>query len=422
MKLTNDKSKHISGIERRDLLKLVGASSLLLPGVNLAFAQSSGAATPRNSDTMVVIYLRGAMDGLNAIIPFTDPAYYSKRPTIAIAKPDAATDAAIALNSRFAMHPSMAPLKPLWDKGEMAAVHAVGLTVAQRSHFDAQDFMERAWLEKGSVFTGWLNRHLSSTALSTEQTFRALGMGRAVPKSLGGPAPVIGLNSIEGFGIQSSSTRKVALTDGLEALFNTSASLDVTARRAFAAVDELANKNLTAVTTNSAASYPNTTFGKQMRDLATLIKSGIGAEVATCDLGGWDTHNNEATEIASKLDELSKTLAAFATDLGPAWKNVSVLTMTEFGRRVQENGSRGTDHGRASAMLLLGGGVAGKQVFADWPGLADNQLESGDLRVTTDYRSVLSELLRKRSGNQKLDEVFPGFTGSKDLGLFVTRG
>jgi uncharacterized protein (DUF1501 family) len=412
---------------RRDFLKIgglsgtalaLGSASVFAP--KLAFAADPG--SNRNTDTLVVIFQRGAMDGLNAVVPYTEAEYYAQRRTIAIARPDAATGAAIDLNGKFAFHPALAPLKSIWDQGTLSVVHAVGLTTASRSHFDAQDFMERAWLEKGQVFSGWLNRHLSSTSLTNDVTFRAVSVGKAVTKSMGGPAPVVGLSAIDAFGLTSSNSRKAELSETLEASFSGAGFLDSTGLRTFAAVDELVAKNPSVIEVENAASYPNTTFGNQMKDLAKLIKSGIGVEVATCDLGGWDTHNNQTAELANLLDELAKTLAAFNADLGTRMKNVTVLTMTEFGRRVMENGSSGTDHGRGSCMFAFGGGVVGKQVYGEWPGLAPNQLEGGDLRVTTDYRAVLAEALAKRCGNDtKLSEVFPGFTGQATSGLFVAR-
>ncbi len=406
---------------RRDFLKISGlGGAALVAAPTIAFAADPASA--RNTDTLVVIFQRGAMDGLNAVVPYTEAEYYAQRRTIAVPKPGAATGAAIDLNGKFALNPALAPLKPIWDQGMLSVVHAVGLTTPSRSHFDAQDFMERAWLEKGQVFSGWLNRHLATTALSNDVTFRALSVGKAVTKSMGGPAAVVGLNAISSFGLNSNSTRKVALSDSLEATFSGTGFLDSTGNRTFAAVDELVAKNPGAIEVENSAAYPNTTFGNQMKDLAKLIKSGMGVEVATCDLGGWDTHNNQTTELNSLLDELAKTLAAFNTDLGARMKSVTVITMTEFGRRVLENGSGGTDHGRGGCMFAMGGGVIGKQVFGAWPGLAANQLEGGDLRVTTDYRAVLAEALAKRCGNaSKLAEVFPGFIGQATAGLFVAR-
>lgn len=412
----------LNNLPRRDFVKLAGLAGLTLGlAPQIVFADTPASA--RSTDTVVVIYLRGAMDGLNAVVPFTDAGYYANRAAIAIAKPDAALNPAINLDDRYALHPALAPLKPIWDAGELAIAHAVGLTTPSRSHFDAQDFMERAWLEKSGPTSGWLNRLVASNAAATDATFRALALGRAVPRSLAGAAPVVGLSAIASFGITSRSARKTDLSASLQASFSGASLLDSSGKRAFAAVSELQANPAVSLAVENAAVYPNTTFGNQLKDLAQLIKSGIGVEVATLDLGGWDTHNNQAAELSALLDQLAKSLAAFRTDLGARMKNVTVVSMTEFGRRVAQNGSQGTDHGRASCMFMLGGGVAGRQVFADWPGLAANQLEGGDLRVSTDYRSVLSELLSKRAGASaaQLSEIFPGFTAPKTAGLFLTR-
>jgi uncharacterized protein (DUF1501 family) len=411
-----------SALLRRDFVKLAGLSGMALC-LSPQIASAETPAATRNTDTIVVIYLRGAMDGLNAIVPFTEASYFSNRTNIAIAKPDAALNPAINLDNSYALHPALAPLKPIWDAGELAIAHAVGLSTPSRSHFDAQDFMERAWLEKSGPTSGWLNRFLGSNAATSDATFRAVGLGRALPRSLSGSAPVVGLSSIASFGISSRSTRKTDLSASLQASFSGASLLDSSGNRAFAAVRELQANPAANLSIENAAVYPNTTFGNQLKDLAQLIKSGIGVEVATLDLGGWDTHNNQATELNALLDQLAKSLAAFRTDLGARMKNVTVVSMTEFGRRVAQNGSQGTDHGRASCMFMLGGGVAGRQVYADWPGLAANQLEGGDLRVTTDYRNVLSELLSKRAGvaANQLGAIFPEFSSLKTPGLFLTR-
>ncbi len=405
---------------RRDFLKLTGmGAAALAAGPKIAFAAG---ASSRNTDTLVVIFQRGAMDGLNAVVPYSDANYYAQRRTIAVPRPDAAAGASISLNSQFSLNPALAPLKSIWDSGQLAIVHAVGLITPIRSHFDAQDFMERAWLEKGQVNSGWLNRHLASTALSQDVTFRAIAVGKAVPRSLSGTAPVVGISSIASFGLNSNSTRQDALLQALQSSFSGISLVDSTGNRTFAALDQLAGNNPGAIAVENLAVYPNTAFGNQMKDLAALIKSGIGVEAASVDIGGWDTHNNEVVEINARLDDLAKSLAAFNTDLGGRMKSVTVLTMTEFGRRVAENGSQGTDHGRGSCMFAMGGGVIGKQVYGSWPTLAPAQLEGGDLRVTTDYRSVLAEALSKRCGNtSKLADVFPGFTGQPSSGLFAAR-
>jgi uncharacterized protein (DUF1501 family) len=246
-------------------------------------------------------------------------------------------------------------------------------------------------------------------------------MGTAVARSLSGPAPVIGLNSIASFNVIAPADRAEAIKADIQSTYSGTSFVDATANRAIAAIAAVPASGAAGFAIEGGAEYPRTTFGARMQDLAKLIKSGIGVEAATVDIGGWDMHNNLVNEIAPLLDELAKTLAAFHTDLGARMKNVTVVTMTEFGRRVAENSSAGTDHGRGSCMFIMGGGVIGRQVYTDWPTLADSRLDSGDLAVTTDYRSVLSEMLAKRGGNSKLADVFPQFTAAPTNGLFATR-
>ncbi len=402
---------------RRDFHRLACTTATIsLLGSQIGWASERKDAAGR--DVVVVVFQRGAMDGLNAVVPYTENDYYSRRPTIAVPAPGAGADAAIPLNEQFALNPALAPFKALYDAGELAVVHAAGLTTPSRSHFDAQDFMERAWLAQGSVFDGWLNRYLGGLE-SSGMTFRGVGMGTAVSRSLSGTAPVVGMSSIEDFGIVSASQRSESMKSLLEQTFDGASFVDSTGARAFDAVDELVQSPAALASVENGAVYPNGAFGQRLRDLAALIKSGLGVEVATVDIGGWDTHNNQVAELNPLLTELAEGLAAFRTDLGAMMSKVTVVTMTEFGRRAFENGSGGTDHGRGSAMFVLGGGVLGGQVFTDWPTLADSALDNGDLAVTTDYRSVLSEMLVKRAGVSDLSGIFPGMESVATSGIFT---
>jgi uncharacterized protein (DUF1501 family) len=405
------------GIDRRGFCRLlgVGAGALPLLGSRLGWA----AEGDTSRDTLLVIFQRGAMDGLNAVVPYNEPNYYARRPTLAIPAPGS-DGGAIDLNGEFGLHPALAPLKALYDSGDLALVHATGLTTPSRSHFDAQDFMERAWLSQGGVFDGWLNRYLAT--LGEGGTFQAVGMGTAVSRSLSGPAPVVGMSGIDGFGIVSQSRRASALEALLQASFDGGSFVDSTGQRAFAAVDELKNSPAPSLGIANDAAYPEGGFGQRLRDLAALIKSGIGVKVATLDIGGWDHHNNQAQALPPLLDELARGLLAFHTDMGAAMANVSVVVMTEFGRRLVENASRGTDHGRGGVIFALGGGVQGGQVHTDWPGLDEAELESGDLRVTIDYRSVLAEMLAMRAGVSDFSAIFPGWEGMPTSGLYLPRG
>lgn len=395
---------------RRDFLKLAGlavAAPLLQP--RLAFSQS---AEP--GDVLVVIFQRGGMDGLNAVVPFADDDYYRLRPRVSI--PRSGEGAAIALDARFGLHPALAPLQPAFAAGELAVVHAAGAPSGSRSHFSSMDLMERAALEQPNLATGWINRHLLSRGSGGD--FQGVGLGTAVQRSLSGPASVLGMAGFDDFSLQSRSAREDVLALTLQQLYGGGSPLDTVAQTAFRAMDQLRQADPAQYMAANGADYPDTPFGRQLQQVAQLIKAGLGLEAAAVDIGGWDHHNDELRLLAPLLDEFARGLAAFRTDLGAHMARVCVVSMSEFGRRAYENASGGTDHGTANCLFLLGGGVAGGRVHADWPGLRDADLDRGDLAITTDYRSVLAELLRKRRGETDLAAVFPGFAGSTDLALF----
>lgn len=402
---------------RRDFFKTAGLVGVPLLAPRFAFAAdgAAGGAT----DTLVVVFQRGGMDGLQAVVPHGDTDYYRLRPAIAIPRPGSA-NGAIDLDGFHGLHPAASALKPLYDAGRLAVVHAAGLKTASRSHFDCQDMYERGTTDTLSVFDGWLNRYLQSNA-GGDATFEALGVGRAVQGSLRGGAPVIGLSSIANFRLSTGSGRDAALTDTLALLYDAPSLLSRTARSALDALGEMAAANPAQYAPANGATYPNTAFGNQMKEVAQMIKAGVGLRVAAVDIGGWDHHENINNNIAPLLDELADTLAAFDTDLGTTMSGVTVVTMTEFGRRAYQNGSNGTDHGSATAMFVLGGGVVGKRVVSAWPGLRDAALFNGDLDVTTDYRDVLAELVTRRLGGADLERVFPGFARGPQAGLFLSR-
>lgn len=404
-------------ISRRDFCKSTGLLAVPALSPRLVFAEVGTRAT----DTLVVVFQRGGMDGLQAVVPYADADYYRLRPGIGIARPGAGSGAAIALDERFGLNPAAAALKPLYDAGRLAIVHAVGLKTGNRSHFDCQDFYERGTPATGVVSDGWLNRYLQVEPAAA--TFGAIGLGRATQAALRGTAPVIGMANIAGFRLNVRGERGEQTEALLGALYQGEAPLPRVARAALGAIDELAAADPAARAVDFGASYPNTGFGSQMKEIAQLIKAGLGLKVACVDIGGWDHHENINTVLPPLLTDLAGTLAAFDQDLGPRMADVCVVTMTEFGRRAFQNGSAGTDHGSATAMFVLGGGVVGRQVVADWPGLADRNLYSGDLDVTIDYRALLSELIEQRMGGADLGYVFPGYTGTRSrLGLFLPRG
>lgn len=397
---------------RRTFLKASALGGALCAAPKLVF--SATGAAPK--DVIVVIFQRGAMDGLQAVVPYGDADYYKLRPTVGI--PASGTGAVLPLDGLFGLNPALAPILPLFQSGQLAAVHATGIKSGSRSHFQCQDTLERAYLAVGGSPSGWLNRHTSSVGV--ESTFQAVGVATGLQMSLRGPAPSIGMQSISSFTVNTNSRRKTEMQNVLYDLYSAGSRLGVNARRALDATDYLALANPTQYLAANGAVYPTTTFGSQMFQVAQLIKSGLGLQMACLDIGGWDHHDDINADLPPLLDELSRSLLAFNTDLGTAMSGVTVLVMTEFGRRAGENGSLGTDHGTGSAMLLMGGGVVGGHVYTDWPGLASAKLYQGDLDVTTDIRTVMSELLLKRGQEANLAAVFPGFVPGPYLGCFAS--
>ncbi|HVH36068.1 MAG TPA: DUF1501 domain-containing protein [Tahibacter sp.] len=397
---------------RRHFLKLAGLTAgLPLLGTHRVFAQGT---TPSQGDVLVVVFQRGGMDGLNVVVPAGDAAYYDRRRTVSIAENDLLP---LAGQARFGLHPALAPLQPLYAAGELALVHAAGGPTHSRSHFSCQDLLERAVFDGSGLASGWLNRHLGARGAASD--FQGVGLGTAVARSLSGPAPVLGIHTFDGFALRTHSPRADALEATLQPL-NASAggSLAAVAQTAFSAMAELEHADPAQYAPANGAVYPETPFGRELQQIAQLIKAGVGLEVATVDLGGWDHHDDELNRLAPLLAEFAGAIAAFRADLGAAMNTVCLVSMSEFGRRVVPNASGGTDHGKGNCLFVLGGGVVGGQVVADWPGLGEADLDDGDLAITTDYRAVLRELLRKRRGETALDQVFPGYGDPRELGLF----
>lgn len=382
----------------------------------LAFAPQNQA--PRG-DVLVVLFLRGAMDGLNALVPMGDSDYYRNRKALAIAQSKPGDDkSAIALDNFYGLHPALRGLKSAWDDGMLAPIHACGSPDPTRSHFDAMDTMERGTPGLKSLGSGWLGRHLGTLQNGNSSPLRAVGMGTMLQASLRGPVSATVLKSISDFHLKGKDSAQVAqIQTTLSALYaGIDAPVDETLRSAAGDIDTTIGllKKLTAIkyVPGNGAQYPGGEFGLGMQQVAQLIKAEVGLEVAALDLGGWDTHINQGAaegQMARLLKELGDGLGAFHADLRERMKRVTVVTMSEFGRRVEENASGGTDHGHANCMFLMGGNVVGGKVHGAWPTLAKASLDNGDLALTTDYRDVLGEVLSKRTGNTKLSEVFPGF-------------
>jgi uncharacterized protein (DUF1501 family) len=382
----------------------------------LAFAQSQEKV---RGDVLVAIFLRGGIDGLSAVVPYGDGKhYYDARPTLAVAEPGSGAGAAINLDGYFGFHPIMSPLADIYQSGQLAVVHAAGLTDSTRSHFDAMQFMEYGTPGSKTTGTGWIGRHLETTATRNNSPFRAVGMGAMIPSSLRGGVTPLSLRSIADFHLRGRENELLRAQQSLMQLYNIDApqdGLESQAKLVFETVDQLQGINAQGYQPANGARYPDDDegFGMALRQVAQLIKADVGLEVACIDLGGWDTHEHQGTHggfFQNQLNTLARGLSAFYADLEDRMAGISVVTMSEFGRRVAENASYGTDHGHGNFMLLMGGGVQGRNVYANWPTLATEALNDGDLAITTDYRDVLAEVLTRRLNNSALDQVFPNFT------------
>lgn len=374
---------------------------------------------------LIAIFQRGAMDGLNAVVPFGDQNYYRLRPSIAV--PRSGEGGVIDLDGHFGLHPALAAFKPLYDQRQLAVIHAVGSPDNTRSHFDAQDYMESGTPGVKSTSDGWLNRYLQSSPDPKASPFRAVAMGPNMPRAMQGRASAIAMTSINDFAIRGGRGAVAKQVEGgFEAMYEQTVSeaLRGTGRETFEAVRMLKSANPTRYQPEAGVQYPRGQFGARLRQIAQLVKSDIGLEVAFTDIGGWDTHANQGAaqgQFALRLTELSQGIAALYADLQKFADQVVILTMTEFGRTAKENGNRGTDHGHASAMFVVGGKVNGGKIHGDWPGIATEQLyEQRDLAVTTDFRNVFAEIASRHLGSGDLKSVFPGYTvdQSKFRGLF----
>jgi uncharacterized protein (DUF1501 family) len=373
---------------------------------------AADAPSPRKK-ILVAIFQRGAVDGLNVVVPHGEQSYYDLRPTIAIPKPNGAADAAIDLDGFFGLHPSLAPLKPIYDAGQLAIVQAVGSPDPTRSHFDAQDFMESGTPGRKATSDGWLNRALPLARESSPA--RAVCMGAQLPRSLRGRNDALAINNLNDFQVRDA--RGAATFESMYAKTGDKV-LNGTGRETFDAVKLMQSIQKRSYVPANGASYPKGRFGDAMQQIARLIKADVGMEVAFTDVGGWDTHVNEPGQLANLLRDFGQALGAFYSDLGDRMADVAVVTMSEFGRTAKENGDRGTDHGHANVMLAFGGGVKGGKVYGEWPGLQNEQLyENRDLNLTTDFRDVLGELVTRHLGNRQIANVFPGYDAPNYRGL-----
>jgi uncharacterized protein (DUF1501 family) len=389
--------------------------------VSLGFAPSFLARTAEAAGTttttttrrkvLITVFQRGAVDGLNMVVPFGEASYYRDRPSIAIAQPGR-TDAAVDLDGFFGLHPRMASLKPFWDERRLAIVHACGSPDSTRSHFDAQDYMESGTPGVKSTEDGWLNRYLKARQHQDETPapFRAVALTSQLPRALQGTAPALAMQRLQQFGVQGGGTTPTSF----EAQYAAAADnvLNRTGTEAFEAIRMLKSADPSRYQPENSAVYPRSAYGEALRQIAQLVKADVGLEVAFAESGQWDHHVNEGGangQIAARLNDFASGLSALATDLGSRMQDVIVLTMSEFGRAVAENGNRGTDHGHGNAMFVLGGAVQGGKVYGRWPGLEREQRYEGrDLAVTTDFRDVFGEIVTRHLGVRDASPIFPG--------------
>ena len=401
----------------------IGSAPLWLQRAALAANSDLTKTGPgKRRKVLVAIFQRGAADGLNIVVPHAEKRYYQLRPTIAIPRPSAleSSEAAIDLDGFFGLHPALSPLKPLYDGGHLAIVHAAGSPDPTRSHFDAQDYMESGTPGLKATQDGWLNRAIANQR-SPASPLRALAMGPVLPRALRGKAGAVAIESLPGFQVRNEGASRV-----FESMYAAAPDtlLAEAGKETFEAVALLKSVDKQPYEPAPGATYPRGRLAGSLRQIAQLIKADVGVEVAFADIGGWDHHVNEVGQrpsqgqLANRLAELGQSLAAFWQDLGDRAGDVVLVTMSEFGRTAQENGNRGTDHGHANVMFVLGGSVRGGKVHGQWPGMAQEQLYEGrDLNLTTDFRQVLGEVVTTHLGNRSLSEVFPGYRGGAFPGL-----
>jgi uncharacterized protein (DUF1501 family) len=406
---------------RNGALALAGTTAL--PAFLTRAVMAATTTATSQGKRLVVIFQRGAADGLNIVVPWREPNYYAMRPTIAIPQ-----NQVLDLDGFFGLHPAMASLQPLYQQGHLAIVHATGSPDSTRSHFDAQDYMESGTPGIKGTRDGWLNRALQAEDLRRHQphtAFRAVALGTDVPRTLEGKIPALAISNVQDFAVGGRGPKPAPVAAAFESMYDQSSDslLHSAGDNTFEAIKMLRATDPAHYVPDPSAQYPDSPFAKNMKQIAQLLKANLGLEAAFTDIGGWDTHQNQGGtdgQLANRLRDFSDSIAAFWRDMGPDAENITLVTMSEFGRTAHQNGTGGTDHGHANAMFVLGGNVKGGKVYGKWPGLADHQLNEGrDLTITTDYRQVLGEVISKSIGATNLDLTFPGakLNSKRFLGL-----
>lgn len=401
-------------IGRRAALAAGIGAAVWWMGARTAFAQAALRPDRSEGPVMVVVFLRGGADGLNIVTPYQEDAYYRLRPTLAIARPSArsrpAGERLIDLDGFFGLNPALAMLEPHFKEGKLGFVHACGSADSTRSHFEAMGTMERGAMSTPSQqLSGWIARHLNTTP-ERRNPMRAVALTSVAPDSLLGNTSALTIQNLEDYrlGIEDAHSLQA-----LQALYASGDDmLSISGRDTISVLDTLKRLDPRKYTPAAGANYPDTEFGRSLKQTAFLIKGGFGLEIAALDLGGWDSHVAQGTTsgwLTNLLNELGGAVDAFLRDLGADASRVNLVVQTEFGRTNEENSGFGTDHGRGGVMLLAGAGVQGGKVHGTWPGLTSVRREGpGDLDVTTDYRTILAGLVREHLGNRNVAEVFPG--------------
>lgn len=409
------------GTNRRNVLMGIGGiglGALLAPSLKprYSFAADIKTLAGGKPEILVIVFLRFGFDGLTMVPPLDDSGYMDMRPSLATRPVDC-----LNLDGRFGLNKNAEALKPLWDEGSLAFIHATGKTDQTKSHFVAQEIYERG--APVSVRSGWAGRHLV-TKSSEKGTFRAITRGSTAVSSLTTTFPTLAMSSMGSFNIGSSSGIRDGLMRNIDSMYKgIGGEASAGAALTLDAIGTLQNIRSNDKGAHNGATYPSGTFGAGLKEIAEIIRSGVGLEVAACDFNDWDMHDNMGSAsnpngwYSRNIRSTTQALAAFRKDLGEDWNRVTVVTMSEFGRTGTQNANSGLDHGTGNLMMAMGGGIKGKKVYGDWPGLAPAARENGDLAITTDYRTVLSELLTKRLGNDKINQIFPDYTPVTHLGI-----
>ena len=411
---------------KRGALALVSIGSVPMWGPSflqqLVFAAEPTRAGGRK--ILICLFQRGAVDGLSMVVPYGDKSYYEARSDIALLQPTqkAGAEGVLDLDGFFGFNPNMAALLPVYKSGHLALIQACGSPSSTRSHFDAQDFMECGVANDKSIRSGWLNRTLLACPEDRAKiaSFRAVALTAMLPRSLQGEHEALAIPDLKAFGVRGAEAlgggmSNASAANGFEGMYEGAVDsvMHGTGKEAFDAITALKTADPTKYSPQNGAQYPNGAFGRSLMQIAQMIKANLGVEVAFAEIGGWDTHANQggaAGQLANRFTEFSKGLAALYQDLGDRMADVVILTMSEFGRTVRQNGNRGTDHGHATCFMVMGGPVRGGKVYGKWPGLAREQLYEGrDLALTTDYRDVFAEIAQKHLGARDLPKIFPGF-------------